>query len=460
MLPLKNFLLALFVMAAMVSCNSTGNSADGAATNTDSAAKIDGHPSWIMHGNIYEVNVRQYTPEGTFNAFAANLQRLKDMGVQTLWFMPINPVSKVDRKGELGSYYAVSSYTAINPEFGTMDDWKALVKKCHDMGFKVIIDWVPNHTGGDHYWLTEHPDFYVHDSVTGKVLSPYDWSDTRKLNYANPVLEDTMINALKFWIKESDIDGFRCDVAGEVPDAFWKKCIPALRAEKNIFMLAEGNKASLQEDGFDATYTWDEFAMMKRIAKGERPAFALDSVLNRVDSTFPKTRLLMYFTSNHDENSWNKADYATMPGDSHAPFAVLTQTIGKTVPLIYSGQEEPYLDSISFFYKDTITFGKFGRADFYTKLLNLRKTNTALAGNAAFTKIATSNDGAIYAYSRENGKDKVVVLLNLSATPQTFTITSADISGNTTNIFTGKTEAVTKDQSFNLAAWGYLVLSY
>jgi glycosidase len=341
-----------------------------------------------------------------------------------------------------------------------MEDWKALVKKCHDMGFKVIIDWVPNHTGGDHYWLTEHPDFYVQDSVTGKALSPYDWSDTRKLNYANPVLEDSMINALKFWIKESDIDGFRCDVAGDVPDAFWKKCIPALRAEKNIFMLAEGNKASLQEDGFDATYTWDEFSMMKRIAKGERPAFALDSVLNRVDSTFPKTRLLMYFTSNHDENSWNKADYATMPGDSHAPFAVLTQTIGKSVPLIYSGQEEPYLDSISFFYKDTISFSKFGRADFYTKLLNLRKTNTALAANAAFTKIASSNDGAIYAYSRENGKDKVVILLNLSATPQTFTLTSADISGNATNIFTGKTEAVTKGQSFNLAAWGYLVLSY
>ncbi|NNV53995.1 alpha-amylase family glycosyl hydrolase [Limnovirga soli] len=460
MLPLKKLLLALFVMAAMVSCNSTGNSADGAAANTDSAAKTDGHPSWIMQGNIYEVNVRQYTPEGTFNAFAANLQRLKDMGVQTLWFMPITPISKVDRKGELGSYYAVSNYTAINPEFGTMDDWKALVKKCHDLGFKVIIDWVPNHTGGDHYWLTEHPDFYVQDSVTGKALSPYDWSDTRKLNYANPVLEDSMINALKFWIKESDIDGFRCDVAGDVPDAFWKKCIPALRAEKNIFMLAEGNKASLQEDGFDATYTWDEFSMMKRIAKGERPAFALDSVLNRVDSTFPKTRLLMYFTSNHDENSWNKADYATMPGDSHAPFAVLTQTIGKSVPLIYSGQEEPYLDSISFFYKDTISFSKFGRADFYTKLLNLRKTNTALAANAAFTKIATSNDGAIYAYSRENGKDKVVVLLNLSATPQTFTLTSADISGNATNIFTGKTEAVTKGQSFNLAAWGYLVLSY
>lgn len=460
MLPLKKLLLALFVMAAMVSCNSTGNSADGAAANTDSASKTDGHPSWIMQGNIYEVNVRQYTPEGTFNAFAANLQRLKDMGVQTLWFMPITPISKVDRKGELGSYYAVSNYTAINPEFGTMEDWKALVKKCHDMGFKVIIDWVPNHTGGDHYWLTEHPDFYVQDSVTGKALSPYDWSDTRKLNYANPVLEDSMINALKFWIKESDIDGFRCDVAGDVPDAFWKKCITALRAEKNIFMLAEGNKASLQEDGFDATYTWDEFSMMKRIAKGERPAFALDSVLNRVDSTFPKTRLLMYFTSNHDENSWNKADYATMPGDSHAPFAVLTQTIGKTVPLIYSGQEEPYLDSISFFYKDTISFSKFGRADFYTKLLNLRKTNTALAANAAFTKIATSNDSAIYAYSRENGKDKVVVLLNLSATPQTFTLTGADISGNPTNIFTGKTEAVTKGQSFNLAAWGYLVLSY
>ncbi|HRI20147.1 MAG TPA: alpha-amylase family glycosyl hydrolase, partial [Panacibacter sp.] len=401
---------------------------------------------------------RQYTKEGTFNAFAKHLDRLKAMGVQTLWFMPINPISKIDRKGELGSYYAVSNYDAINPEFGSMDDWKALVKKSHEMGFKVIIDWVPNHTGGDHYWLEQHPDFYVRDSATGKAVSPYNWSDTRKLDYDNPVFTDTMINAMKFWLKESDIDGFRCDVAGDVPDKFWKKCIPELKSMKNIFMLAEGNKASLQEDGFDATYTWDEFSMMKMIAKGQRPAFALDSVLNRVDSTFPKTRLLMYFTSNHDENSWNKADYATMPGESHAPFAVLTQTIGESVPLIYSGQEEPFLDSISFFYKDTITFSKYARAGFYHTLLNLRKNNPALAANAAFIKLKTSNDAAIYAYTRESGNSKVMLLLNLTAKPQSVTIPGLDATKELENVFTGKPEAI--KNPLELPSWGYLVYSY
>ena len=449
-------LIPAFILSlAVISCNRKIQP----QSNPDKV-KTDGHPSWIMQGNIYEVNIRQYTPEGTFKAFEPNLQRLKDMGVQTLWFMPINPISKIDRKGELGSYYAVSNYDAINPEFGNMDDWKSLVKKCHEMGFKVIIDWIPNHTGGDHYWLQQHPDFYVRDSVTGKVISPFDWTDTRKLNYANPVFVDTMINAMKFWLKESDIDGFRCDVAGDVPDAFWKKCIPELKTGRNIFMLAEGNKASLQDDGFDATYTWDEFSMMKQIAKGERPAFALDSVLNRVDSTFPKTRLLMYFTSNHDENSWNKADYATMPGESHAPFAILTQTIGKSIPLIYSGQEEPFLDSISFFYKDTITFGKYARADLYKKLLALRKENPALAANAAFKKLKTTNDNAVYAFARESGKRKLLVLLNLSNKAQSFNIEHGDFAGKPLNIFSGVNEALMNNRKFDLKPWGYIVYSY
>lgn len=456
----KQLLVIIITLLSFSACNTseTGSGNNG-VTKSDSE-KIDGHPAWIMQGNIYEVNVRQYTPEGTFNAFEPNLQRLKDMGVQTLWFMPINPISKVDRKGLLGSYYAVSNYDAINPEFGTMDDWNALVKKCHDMGFKVIIDWVPNHTGGDHYWLQQHPDFYIKDSTTGKALSPFDWSDTRQLDYKNNVLQDTMINAMKFWITNSDIDGFRCDVAWNVPDEFWRRCISELRKMKNIFMLAESNKASDQFDGFDATYTWDEFNMMKLIAKGERPAFALDSVINRVDTTFPKTKLLLYFTSNHDENSWNKADYGTMPGASHAPFAVLTQTIGSTIPLIYSGQEEPFLDSISFFYKDTITFGKYERADFYKTLLHLRQSNSALAANAPFMRLKTSNDAAVYAYMRHGENEMLTVILNLTNKPVSFTVNDNMIAGKPQNVFTGKTDEIKNGQTFQLPAWGYLVYSY
>ena len=416
---------------------------------------VDGHPSWIMQGNIYEVNVRQYTPEGTFKTFAPNLARLKKMGVQTLWFMPINPISKVDRKGALGSYYAVANYTAINPEFGTIDDWKDLVKQCHTMGFKVIIDWVPNHSGADNYWLTAHPDFYVRDS-TGKAVSPYDWSDTRKLDYSNAALQDTMITAMKFWITNSDIDGFRCDVAGDVPDAFWQKCISELKAMKSIFVLAEGNKASLHEDGFDATYPWNEFAVMKQIAAGKNNALALDSIINVVDHTFPSNSLLMYFTSNHDENSWNKADYGTMPGASHAPFAVLTQTLKR----IYSGQEEPVLDSISFFYKDTIHFNNYARAKFYDTLLHLRMQHAALAANASFKKIPTTKDSAIYAFERSSGNDKIIVITNLTNMPQDFSIDDKDIIGNALNVFTLKKEKLVNKVKMHIAAWGYYIYSF
>ncbi len=450
----------IVILSVIFSCNNnSGNNSDKNAAND--SAKIDGHPAWIMQGNIYEVNVRQYTPEGSFKAFEKSLDRLKDMGVQTLWFMPINPISKEDRKGVLGSYYAVSNYTAVNPEFGTMDDWKELVKKCHDMGFKVIMDWVPNHTGADHYWLQTHPDFYVKDPKTGKAAIPNGWDDTRQLNYQNPEMVDSMINCMKFWIKESDIDGFRCDYAVGPTKEFWTKCISKLKNEKNnIFMLAEADSSWLYEAGFDATYTWSEFNMMKLIAKGQRPAFAIDSALAKLDSSFPKNALKMYFTSNHDENSWNKADYGTMPGASHAPFALLTQTLGRSVPLIYSGQEEPFLDSISFFYKDTITFGKYARAGFYKILLNLRKTAPALSADASFTKLKTDKDDAVYAYQREKNNSKVLVLLNLSSMPHSFSIKDGVIEGNCNNIFTGKPEQLKNNQVFQLPAWGYSVYSY
>lgn len=412
------------------------------------------HPAWIMQGNIYEVNVRQYTPQGTFKAFEPHLQRLKNMGVQTLWFMPVNPISKKDRKGELGSYYAVSSYTAINPEYGTMADWKHLVNKAHSMGFKVIIDWVPNHTGADHPWLTSHPDFFVRNEK-GEFLSPFDWTDVRKLNYTNPELGDSMIASMKFWIRNSGIDGFRCDVASDVPKEFWSKCIKELRKMKTIFMLAEANAGWLHTAGFDATYTWDAFSTMKQIAKGERPAFALDSVQWKVDSTYPKNALRMFFTSNHDENSWNKADYGTMPGASHAPFSILTFMLQNTVPLIYGGQEEPFLDSLSFFWKDTISFGKFKRAPFYKTLLNLRKNNPAMASDAKVKRLHTNNDAALYALERGKDSSNVLVIVNLTDKMQKVRWKTKPTGAQWSNVFAGQKDPM--GEGFSLQPWGYAV---
>ncbi len=449
----KNFLPLLLL--AFISCK---NGKDTIATLDTTT--VDGHPAWIMQNNIYEVNVRQYTREGTFAAFAKHLDRLKEMGVGTLWFMPINPISKVERKGTLGSYYAVADYTAINPEYGTMDDWKALVKQSHGKGFKVMIDWVPNHTGADHYWLQKHPDFYVKDS-TGKPVSQFDWTDTRKLNFANPELRDSMLAQMKFWVTETGIDGFRCDYAVGPTREFWTKAVKELKGMKNLFMLAETDSAWLHGVGFDATYAWPEFSMMKLVAAGKRKAWALDSVFNNTDTLLPKNAIRLFFTSNHDENSWNKADYSTMPGESHTPFAVLTQTMKRSVPLIYSSQEEPVLRSLSFFEKDSMNFSQYKRAPLYKQLLELRKNNPALAPNADFKKLVTDKDDAVYAFYRKSGKNTVLVILNLSAQPEHVIVNEKDIASFSEGSYheLGGTASIKKiPAAYDLKAWGYQVI--
>jgi glycosidase len=413
-----------------------------------------------MQGNIYEVNVRQYTPEGTFNAFGKHLDRLKEMGVQTVWFMPINPISKLDRKGTLGSYYAVSDYKAINPEYGNMDDWKQLVKKIHDKGMKVLIDWVPNHTGADHPWLKTHTNFYIKDSITGKPAIMSDWTDTRVLDFENEEMQDSMIAAMKYWVNESGIDGFRVDVAWNVPAQFWLKAIPQLKQVKNdMFFLAEGDKPYLLKSGFDAFYPWEMFHRMVAIAGDSATALALDSIKNIYDTAFTKEAIPLYFTSNHDENSWGKSDYQTFPGPVHAPFAVFTQTMAGAVPLVYSGQEEPFLDSVSFFYKDTITFKKFGRAKFYKTLLELRKNNPALSADASFRKVNVGNPSALYAYVREKNGKKVLVILNLSKNEQKVKVSQNEFHGNPYNVFMGTNEPLT-DKEWKIEPWGYVVYEY
>lgn len=453
-MPIKQILFPVAVFITLFTSCKLMSKEENKKTGT--AASF---PDYILQSNIYEVNVRQYSPEGTFKAFEASLPRLKEMGVEILWFMPITPISEVDRKGKLGSYYAVKDYTAVNPEFGTLEDWKSLVNKAHELGFKVITDWVANHTGADNRWMQSNPDFFV-KKTDGTLAFAFDWSDTRDLNFWNPVLHDSMISAMKFWLTETKIDGFRCDVASEVPRSFWQHCITELKKIKpDIFMLAEADVAWIHDAGFNASYGWDGFAKMKKVANGEASARVLDTVLRKLDESFPPNTIKMYFTSNHDENSWNKADYATMPGAVHAPFAVLSQTWKNSLPLIYSGQEEPFLDSLSFFYKDTIAFGKYERSYFYNRLLHLRKTNPALAVDAVYTKLVSSNDDAVYAFTKEKNGRRVLVVLNLSGAPQTFTI-NGNIEGQPEDIFIGKPVIVKNNQSFSMAPWGYEVYSY
>ena len=453
---MKKMLLPALISLSILSAEAQNYTTPPSVVNTG----VQSFPTWITQSNIYEVNVRQYTKEGTFNAFAQHLPRLKQMGVDILWFMPITPISKIDRKGKLGSYYAVADYEAVNPEFGSLDDWKALVDKAHSQGMKVIIDWVANHTGADNRWLKSNPEFFIYDNK-GNAKFAFDWSDTRDLNYDNPVLKDSMTSAMKFWVRETGIDGFRCDVAAEVPRSFWQYALAELkRVKPDIFMLAEADVAWVHDAGFNASYGWDMFAKMKDVAAGKSSAKVLDSVLHKQDESFMPGAIKMYFTSNHDENSWNKSDYGTFPGDKHAPFAVFTQTMRNSLPLIYAGQEEPYLDSLSFFYKDEIKFGKFQRAPLYTKLLSLRKSNAALAVDAGYTKILTNDDDRFFAFTREKNGDRVLVVLNFSGKPGAITLKSFKQAGQGQEIFTGKSELIESSKPVNLPAWGYAVYTF
>ncbi len=429
--------------------------------NMGAEATSFSHPSWSRQSNIYEVNVRQYSKEGTFKAFEKSLPRLKKMGVQILWFMPINPIGKEGRKmtsSDLGSYYSVMNYKEINPEFGTMADWKELVKHAHSLGFKVIIDWVPNHTSPDNPWIKSHPDFYKHDK-NGNTVYDADYTDTRNLDYSNMELRDSMISDMKFWVTTTGIDGFRCDHVDPMPLDFWKECITDIRKVKDVFMLAESENPQFHYAGFDATYAWNIMWATVDVAQGKASVEHLDSVLNQNFSTFPKNAERMYFTTDHDENSWNGTEFEKY-GDAYKAFAVFTQTMYESVPLVYSGQEGPNKKRLKFFVRDPINWDGYAMAPFYSTLLHLRSKDPALAADAAYKKIPTANDDAIFAYIRQKGKHKIFVVLNLSDEPQHFTIKENEVYGNPLNIFSGKKEKLFRNHVYTMKPWGYLVYEY
>ena len=429
---------------------------------TGQTSKSSIHPSWSEQSNIYEVNLRQYSEEGTIKAFEKQLPRLRKMGVEILWFMPINPIGIEGRKmttSDLGSYYAVRNYKEINEEFGTMADWKELVKHAHGMGFKVIIDWVPNHTSPDNPWITRHPNFYSKDK-NGTIIPPNpDWTDTRKLDYSSKELQDSMIDAMKFWIRTTGIDGFRCDVASGPPIDFWKKCIPALRKVKTIFMLAEGESPELHLAGFDITYAWSIMGPLSEIYNGKRSLLSFDSLLQHNITIFPKDAMRMYFTTNHDENSWNGTEFEKY-GNAYKTFAVFSQTMYQSVPLIYSGQEDKNSRRLKFFVRDPIQWRNYEMAPFYTTLLKLRSKNPALAADASYKRIKTTNDVAVFAYTREKSGHKVLVVLNFSNQPQRFTIKEKSIAGEAKDIFSLEKRQLNGLHVFDLEPWGYQVYEY
>lgn len=415
---------------------------------------------WAHSTNIYEVNLRQYTQEGTFNSFAKHLPRLKDMGVHTLWLMPIQPIGQLNRKGILGSYYSISDYTTVNPEYGTMEDFKLLVEYAHELGFKLIIDWVANHTSWDHIWTKTNPDFFTKDEL-GNFHPPYpDWADVIDLNFDNRDLWKAMIDDMKFWITNFDIDGFRCDMAHLVPLDFWKEARTSLDKEKKLFWLAETEEPSYHE-AFDVSYTWEFLHKMEAYWKREANIEGLDYVLNKYNSDFPASAMRLFFTSNHDENSHSGSEYKRM-GDAAKAYAVLCATWGG-IPLIYSGQELPVYDHLKFFEKDVIQWsGENKLHEFYKALLDLHSKHPALRvadDNVITYRIKTSDDEIIFAFLRKNGFGEVLVVLNLSEKNNIgVNITDERVTGEFKSLF-DKVEYVFNNEKYlNMPAWGYSVL--
>ena len=405
---MKKLLILCAALLALAGCKKTTPSA---------------HPDWTYGSVMYEVNIRQFSPEGTFAGVEAQLPRLKDLGVDILWLMPMYEIGTEGRKGTLGSYYAISDYKKVNPEFGTMADFEHLLAAAHKQGFKVILDWVANQTAPDNVWMTEKPaDFYERDA-DGNAIWEYDWTDTRSLNYDNEEVWWAQDDAMRFWL-EKGVDGFRCDAAGEVPAAFWKGILPKMNKDyPDIYLLAEAERDNLADatETFDANYAWELHHLLNSLAQGRKTVNDLKEYVTRDAARFPKEAFRLTFTSNHDENSWSGTEFEREGAAANA-CAVLCFTLPGSQPLIYTGQEIGLSRRLEFFEKDPITdWFPNEYTTFWKKLVDLKHGNPALAagekgGDIVWWEIPEGLDG-IVAFHREVKGNKVIVLANFGVAP-------------------------------------------
>ena len=398
------------------------------------ACKKSAHPDWTYKSVMYEVNIRQFSPEGTFAGVEAQLPRLKELGVDILWLMPMYEIGTEGRKGTLGSYYAISDYKKVNPEFGTMEDFEHLLAEAHKLGFKVILDWVANQTAPDNVWMTEKPaDFYERDSL-GNAIYEYDWTDTRSLNYENEDVWWAQDDAMRFWLAKG-VDGFRCDAAGEVPAEFWKGILPKMNKDfPNIYLLAEAERDNLADpaETFDANYAWELHHLLNSLAQGRKTVADLQDYVARDAARFPKEAFRLMFTSNHDENSWSGTEFEREGAAANA-CAVLCFTLPGSQPLIYTGQEIGLSRRLEFFEKDPITDWSANEyTTFWKTLVDLKHKNPALAagekgGDIVWWELPEGLDG-IVAFHREVKGNKVIVVANFGVTPAEEPAISSDSS--------------------------------
>ncbi len=416
-------------------------------------------PEWAKNAAIYELNTRQFTPEGTFRAAAEQLPRLRELGITIVWLMPIHEIGEVNRKGSLGSPYAVKDYYSVNPEFGTLDDLKYFVAKAHELGLYVIIDWVANHTAWDNPLHEKHPDWYERDWKGDFRPTPWwDWTDIINLDYSKPELRRYMTEALRYWVKEVDIDGYRCDVAGDVPIDFWNNARRELDAIKPVFMLAEWEGRDLHAQAFDMTYAFSWYEAVADIVAGNRTLDALIRYYARDFSRFPEGGMRMVFVSNHDKNSWDGTQFEVF-GDA-LDAAIVLSVVGEGMPLIYNGQEAGNERRLAFFEKDPIVWREHRIGNLYKELLALHKNNTALwngAWGAPMLRVPNDSAEHVISFVRQNDDDKVFAVFN-------FSDKSLDVGFDET-LYHGDYRDFANDENASLGAetrltmrpWGYRV---
>lgn len=417
------------------------------------------HPEWSKDAVIYEVNVRQFSKDGTFNAFKKQLPRLKELGVDVLWFMPIYPIGNIERKGTLGSYYSIKDYTAVNSEFGSIDDFKSIVEEAHNMGMKVIIDWVANHTSRDSKWLESNPEWFVMDSITKKPVAPFDWTDVAKLDYNNADMRSAMLNAMKFWITETKIDGFRCDVAAEVPLDFWENAVSELnKLTPDLFMLAESETPELQMKAFNMYYSWKFHHVINRMAQGKANVDTLRSYIRNGYSKFPANTIAMNFTSNHDENSWNGTEFERL-GKQADQMAVLTFII-PGMPLIYNGQESGFNRRLQFFEKDSIDWNQNSPFNqLYKSLSFLKENNIALHSprKSKMEELTTDKPDKVLVLQFKLDNNIVVAMFNFSEEPVSISIQNEISNGIYEELLKDSSFEIKKGTKFEMIPYGYKV---
>ena len=407
---------------------------------------------------MYEVNIRQYTPEGTFNAFAQHLPRLREMGVKILWIMPIHPIGITKRKGIMGSYYSIQNHKAVNTEFGTDEDFKNLVLNVHALGMKIIIDWVANHTSWDNVWTKTNPEFFVKDE-DGNFIAPYDWDDVIQIDHNNVNEQAAMIDAMQYWITDFDVDGFRADLAHLTPLAFWLKARTNLSPfKKDLIWLAETEEVDYHQ-AFDISYTWKWMHVTEQFAKGEKTLLDCVKVLKEYQNNFPENALRLFFTSNHDENSWNGTEYEKYGALTKA-FAVFS-CLYAGVALVYSGQELPCKKRLLFFEKDLIDWNpNIELFNFYKTLLSF-KTENAVLKNAHLKDLVIDEllvDKNILSFKTENNKGQVQILLNLNKVSISEEIIFAGEKTRYKNILTQQEIEIENNFLFETEAGGFCIL--